>query len=228
MPGGKMYFLFTESNPKTMKGEALGYYTVVLHMIPWKYSGHQVCAMADGCEKDCLAFSGRGAMDKTVMARMRRTKAFFDDRDRFMAMMKYDIQTAQEKAKAKEMTLVVRPNGTSDIPWEKIRMASHRNIFEAFPDVQFMDYTKYHKRSVPENYHLTFSLDDHNHDVGKVWLDSGRNVSLIYDDEMPLTWNQYPTIDGDVTDLRFLDPSPRVVALRRKATRLPNYWKEAA
>lgn len=223
-----MYFLFTESNPKTQKGEALGYYTIVLHLTPWTYSGHQVCAMARGCEKTCLSFSGRGAMDKTVMARTRRTKLFFDDRERFMTMLKFDIQTAQDKARDKGMTLVIRPNGTSDIPWEKIRLGGHRNVFEAFPDVQFMDYTKYHKRSVPENYHLTFSLDDTNHEVGKRWLAEGRNVSLIYDDEMPLTWGTYATVDGDTTDLRFLDPSPRVVALKRKATRLPSYWKEAA
>ena len=223
-----MYFLFTESNPKTQKGEALGYYTVVLHMIPSTYSGHQVCAMARGCEKDCLAFSGRGAMDKTIMARMRRTKMFFEDRRRFMTMMTFDIQTAQEKAAKKGMTLVVRPNGTSDIPWEKIRADGSRNIFEKFSEVQFMDYTKYPKRTVPENYHLTFSLDGTNDDVGMEWLRSGRNVSLIYDDEMPLMWGGYATVDGDEHDLRFLDPSPRIVALRRKATRLPSYWKEAA
>lgn len=223
-----MYFLFTESNPKTQKGEALGYYTIVLHLTPWKYSGHQVCPMARGCEADCLAFSGRGAMDKTITARTRRTKMFFNDRERFMAMIKYDIETAIAKAKIKGMTLVVRPNGTSDIPWEKIRMAGHRNIFEAFPEVQFMDYTKYQKRNVPENYHLTFSLDGTNHEVGKEWLTSGRNVSLIYDGDMPATWGGYATVDGDAHDLRFLDPSPRIVALKRKATRLPVYWKEAA
>jgi hypothetical protein len=222
------YLLFTEGNPKTQKGEALGFYSIILHLLPFNYSGYQVCPKAQGCEKDCLAFSGRGPMPKTIAARDRKTKLFFEDRDTFMKMMVIDIYHAQLKAKAKNMTLVVRPNGTSDIAWEKIRTATHRNIFEEFPSVQFMDYTKIVGRQPPSNYHLTFSLDNVNELDARAWLQNNRNITAIYDEYIPAEMFGYPTIDGDVTDLRFLDPSPRVVALKRKATRLPTQFKEAA
>ena len=222
------YLLFTESNPKTKKGEALGYYSIILHLLPFNYSGYQVCPKAQGCEKECLAFSGRGPMPKTVAARDRRTKLFFEARETFMKMMTVDIYHAQIKAKARGMTLVVRPNGTSDIAWEKIRTPTHRNIFEEFPSVQFMDYTKIPNRQPPKNYHLTFSLDNVNESDARAWLSTGGNITAIYEGALPNEMFGYLTLDGDETDLRFLDLSPRVVALRRKATRLPSHLKEAA
>lgn len=222
------YALLTEDNPKTRKGEDLGYYSVILHLLPSNFSGYEVCALADSCKEKCLSWAGRGPMPNTVAARLRRTKMFFEHRAWFMGLLVNDIYLAQIKAKQQDMTLVVRPNGTSDLPWEKIRTNTHRNIMDQFPDIQFMDYTKIPGRRLPDNYHLTFSLSDNNQAAAQRWLDRGGNVAMIYDDTMPTQFMGAPTIDGDEHDLRFLDPTPRVVALRRKVTRLPMEFRAAA
>lgn len=222
------YALLTEANPKTLKSQAHGYYTVILHLMPYNFSGYQVCANADGCEKTCLMWAGRGPMPNTVAARLRRTKMFFEYRPWFMGLLVNDIFLAQLYAKQHNLTLVVRPNGTSDLPWEKIRTKNSRNIFEEYPDVQFMDYTKIPGRKIPDNYHLTFSLGNDNQLAAQRWLDRGGNVAAIYDDEMPDEIMGVPTINGDEHDLRFLDPTPRVVALKRKRTWVPAEYKEAA
>jgi hypothetical protein len=51
-------------------------------------------------------------------------------------------------------------------------------------------------------------------------LEHGINVAVVFDTkrgrELPLTWRGWPVIDGDVSDLRFLDESPRIVGLRAK------------
>lgn len=222
------YALLTESNHKTLKSQAHGYYTVILHLLPYNYSGYQVCPKADGCEKTCLAWSGRGPMSKTVAARLRRTKMFFEYRSWFMGLLVNDIFLAQLYAKQNSMTLAVRLNGTSDIPWEKIRTRNSRSILDEYPDVQFYDYTKIPGRRVPDNYALTFSLGHDNQADAQRWLNRGGNVAAIYDGDMPDEIMGVPTINGDEHDLRFLDPTPRVVALKRKRTWVPAEYKEAA
>lgn len=222
------YALLTEDNPKTRKGEELGYYSVILHLMPSDFSGHRVCVDDEHCKHTCLGFSGRGPMPQTVAARLRRTNLFFDNRKWFMAMLVNDIYLAAMTATERDMDLVVRLNGTSDIPWEKMRTLTHRNVMELFPDVQFMDYTKVFGRKVPSNYHLTFSLSETNQANALRWLEQGGNVAAIYDKDMPAEMLGYSTIDGDEHDLRFLDPTPRIVALKRKVTRIPMQFKLAA
>lgn len=212
------YYLLTQQNPKILKGEVLGWKTLILHLLPWTYSGHQVCPAANGCQRDCLAWSGRGPMINTVQARMRRTKLFFDDRQQFMQKLVADIMVAQIEANVEGMRLAIRLNGTSDLPWEKIRTATHRNVMEQFPNITFYDYTKVRgRKNLPANYRLTFS------DVGDALplLQAGHNVSVIFDNGLPETYLGFPVINGDEHDLRFLDPSPCIVGLERKTTRLP-------
>ena len=220
------YALLTESNQKTLKSQAHGYYTVILHLLPYNYSGHQVCPKADGCEKTCLAWSGRGPMSKTVAARLRRTKMFFEYRPWFMGLLVNDIFLAQLYAKQINMPLAVRLNGTSDIPWEKIRTRNSRSILEEYPDVQFYDYSRVTKRKTPSNYHLTYShVDDA---TTQSALTAGQNVAVIFDGTLPSEYLGYPVIDGDLHDLRFLDPTPCVVGLKRKRTWVPAEYREAA
>jgi hypothetical protein len=117
--------------------------------------------------------------------------------------------------------LAIRLNGTSDLPWEKIRATHARNLMEQFPSVQFYDYTKIPGRTTPDNYHLTFSEDEHNLDQCLAWLARGGNVASIFDGPMPSHHLGYPVVDGDAHDLRFLDPTPSVIGLKLKRTRMP-------
>jgi hypothetical protein len=101
-----------------------------------------------------------------------------------------------------------------------------RTIFDMFPHVQFVDYTKSVKRALahargelPPNYHLTFSRSETNEaDCLKV-LEAGGNVAVVFADGKPMRWHGYPVIDGDKHDLRHLDPRGVVVGLAPKGVK---------
>jgi hypothetical protein len=117
-------------------------------------------------------------------------------------------------------------NGTSDLSFEKYEVIRNgklfRNIFSAFPEVQFYDYTKILGRKVSEisNYHLTFSAADGNDiDVTKA-VAQGYNVAVVFGIKktlpMPEDYVGMPVFNGDDSDLRFLDPEGVVVGLYAK------------
>ena len=224
-----MLNLFTRGNPKTEKGEARGYLTSILHLAPHTLSGYQVCPMADGCEIPCLNLAGRGGMFKKgestnaiQKARIRKTRMFFENRETFMAQIVKEIVNAIKYAEKKGLIPVFRLNGTSDLPWEKFRVVingvEYRNLMEAFPDIQFYDYTKVYGRKVPSNYHLTFSRSAHNElNVVKA-IQSGINVAVVFDNKkpMPETFMGKKVINADEHDLRFLDEKGVICGLKAK------------
>ena len=231
--------LLTIGNPKVLKGMKQGYMTYILHLAPYTLSGYNVCAKATkGCIATCLNTAGRGGMFKkgettnTIQqARIRKTKLFFENRVEFMKQLVADIELAIKQCVKTNMIPVFRLNGTSDLAWEKYevtitdktgRSIVFQNIFEAFPFVTFYDYTKIPGRKVQNipNYSLTFSEADGNAlDVLNA-IRAGMNVATVFgikkNDAKPKMWNGLPVIDGDESDLRFLDPKGVVVGLFAK------------
>ena len=221
--------LFTTGNPKLMKGEKKGYLSFVLHLAPADLSGKEVCPKRTaGCTAACLNTAGRGGIFKAgattnviQQARIRKTKQFFESRDVFMFDLVRDIKNAIKQAEKKDLTPAFRLNGTSDLSWEKYTCkrdgVEYRNIFEAFPEVQFYDYTKVLGRKVADipNYHLTFSNADGNlNDVLKA--KDTMNVAVVFKKDLPATYLGKTVVNGDDTDLRFLDPKGVIVGLKAK------------
>ena len=161
--------LLTTNNVKTVKGEKLGYKTFILYMSPYKANskGKNVCSHASkGCAASCLVGSGFGGMYEGVMkGRINRTEYFLRDKIGFLNQIKGEIEKAIKLNKGKAI-VVIRLNGTSDLPYENFRIfEGGKNIFEVFPKTQFYDYTKNHNRfeqKLPKNYHLTFSRSECN------------------------------------------------------------------
>ena len=217
--------LSVAADAKTVKGQKQGYLTGVLYLAPHTISGYQVCPNAsNGCRIGCLYTAGRGVYTNTQNARIARTKAFFEHRVEFMAMLVDEIEAVIRKAKREGLTPVIRLNGTSDLPWEKIGCIRNGmafgNIMTAFPDVQFYDYTKILGRRaalLQPNYHLTFSLSEDNDAFAKLAMEQGYNVAVVMNvgrkENKPETWGGFPVHNGDETDLRFLDPDGHIVAL---------------
>jgi len=205
--------LLTVGNTKTVKGEAMGFQTYIMHLAPSTLSGYNTCPMAsEGCASACLNTAGRGRFTATQEARIRKTKWFFEDRESFMAQLVKDIHAAIRKAKREGFTPVFRLNGTSDIRWETVRVGGFDNIMDMFQSTQFYDYTKLpNRRNIPSNYHLTFSRSE----VNEHLIPQDMNVAVVFD-ELPETWNGRKVIDGTETDLRFLDPQGVVVGLLAK------------
>ncbi len=224
-----MSLLSVSADAKTVKGEALGILTGVMYFAPADISGYEVCPKATaGCKAACLYSAGRGAFSNVQQARIAKTKRFFEDRPAFLAELVEDIAKLERKAARDGMKPAVRLNGTSDIAWEKIRVKrgslEFRNVMEAFPLVQFYDYTKIAGRKAAvkiPNYHLTFSLAENNDVDAQLALDNGMNVAVVMklkrNDEKPLTFWKRPVVDGDASDVRFNDPKGgHVVALFAK------------
>jgi hypothetical protein len=231
---GNSMNLLSVGNPKVLKGMDHGFMTYILHLAPASVSGYETCPKRTaGCTSACLNTAGRGGMfrkgESTNViqeARKRKTRLFFEDRNTFMALLVADIEKAIRACTKTGFIPVFRLNGTSDLSWEKYPVArggvSYDNVFLAFPEVQFYDYTKVlgRKVSVITNYHLTFSEADGNlADVYKA-LAQGYNVATVFGlkkgTPMPTWWHGSPVFNGDDSDLRFLDPKGVVVGLYAK------------
>lgn len=211
--------LLSTGNPKLLKGEKKGYLSFVLHLAPADLSGKEVCPKRTaGCTMACLNTAGRGGIIKKgettnliQEARIRKTKMFFENREQFLKDLESDIRLGIKQAEKKGMIPVFRLNGTSDLAWEKY------GIIQKFPEVQFYDYTKIVGRKVShlKNYHLTFSKADGNDIDTRLAVNKGMNVAVVFN-EVPETFLGRPVVNGDDTDLRFLDPVSVVVGLKAK------------
>jgi len=210
------------NDAKTVKGEKLGYRTAILYLAPHTLGGGKtICPFSTaGCREVCLYSAGRGAFSNVEQARLRKTAEFLGGpiaQQEFITNLKTDITRFVEKTLDDKMIPCVRLNGTSDIRWE-----DGFHIMDLFPDVQFYDYTKYPphmRKNIPPNYHLTYSYsgDDPSRDkwVG-LWMDRGVNVATVFSHDLPDTFMGYPVLDGDVSDLRFLDAPGHIVGLKAK------------
>jgi hypothetical protein len=208
---GKIERLLTVANTKTMKGEKKGYLSAILHLSPSDRSGFNVCPLASkGCRAACLNTAGRGRFDATQAARRRKTHWYFARREEFLEQLVKEVDKHVRAAVRKSLIPCVRLNGTSDIPWEKT------GVLDAHPGVQFYDYTKVPGRPLDiPNYHLTFSLAESNAEHARAELERGCNVAAVFRDR-PATFWDHPVVDGDESDLRFLDPQGVVVGLTAK------------
>ena len=214
-----MKLLNIDANAKTVKGQGRGYMTAILYLAPADESGYEVCPMASaGCRKACLNKAGMGAFSTVQAARIAKTRLYFDDRAAFMAQLVSEVRAFIRKAIKLGLIPVVRLNGTSDIPWERVPVEGKANIMELFPSVQFYDYTKRHnRRNLPANYHLTFSLAEDNDGRASAAATNGANIAVVFrTDNFPATFMGMPVVDGDADDLRFLDGRGVVVGLKAK------------
>jgi len=215
-------------NAKTVKGQKRGYLTGVLYLASSDESGYQVCPMAkaSGCEGPCLDFAGRGKFERTRKSRIRKTRLYFENRALFLNLLRKDIKAIIRKAERENLIPCVRLNGTSDLVWSE--------IIKEFPNLQFYDYSKVFRRKLwggnyLHNYHTTLSAGKQTSD-GQIRdsLIHGNNVAMVFrnkykSDKIQINGEYYPVVDGDETDLRFLDPRGVVVALTAKGKARKDY-----
>ena len=231
--------LLSTVNAKTVKGEKLGYTTYIMYLSPHTQNskGINLCSHASkGCAKACLFGSGAARFEQVQNGKRNKTEYYLEDRTSFMLQLVKEITKAErlhaliegEEQIGKSGKVVrykkfaIRLNGTSDIPFEKI-LIDGKSIFELFPNVQFYDYTKNPKRfekKQSSNYHLTFSRSEDNDIIAEDLLNKGNNVAIVFGirniEDLPTTYKGYKVINGDETDLRFLDDKNVVVGLKYK------------
>jgi len=222
-------------NAKTIKGDGDKYETAIMYLAPFTMAGAgNVCAMAETakCHEGCLNTAGRGAFNNVQKARINKTRRYMTERPSFLADLVADLEGFTRYCAKRGIKPCVRLNGTSDIQFERnhpvIRNGErHDSVMAAFPEVQFYDYTKIYRRvdkALPGNYALTLSYSAANSDYAAEVLSrvqSGKaNMAVVYRNrakvEQVLSIMDR-VVDGDETDMRFLDPQGGyVVALYAK------------
>ena len=222
----KALFTRGESNAKTRKGLKLADVdTLILHLAPANEAGvGNVCASASpGCLAGCLYRAGRAGILKAgeqtnpiLERRKARTREYFANPAAFVDALDREIQSAKARRARTGREFVVRVNGTSDLPKVALELAARH------PDVTLYDYTKHARpwERVRANYTLTFSRTEANEAACFEALAHGVNVAVVFDTKrghaLPASYYGIPVVDGDVTDLRYLDPTGVVVGLRAK------------
>lgn len=225
----KMYGLLNVGcDYKTTKGQKLGYLTGILYLASSDTSGFaNTCPYAsEGCKLACLFTAGRGIMSNVMNARIEKTRRFKYDTRNFMLELSDTIRRIETRAHKENLLPAIRLNGTSDIPWENVKLDG-RSLMEIYPAVQFYDYTKNPVRmrqflngEMRPNYHLTFSRSETNDKQAVEFLRDGANVSVLFmvpkGSPLPKEWHGFNVIDGDITDVRFIDGRSNVIGLRAK------------
>jgi hypothetical protein len=222
------------------------YLTAIMHLSPinTKICPYQDIASCKEACLNTAGRGGiikRGETTNVIQeARKRKTNLYLEDRNTFMSYLITDIGKFVRYCKNKGKLPCIRLNGTSDIQWENIYVGDMeqyslditdiklfskkehdldcQNIFELFPDVQFYDYTKIPTRKVSEykNYHLTWSYSEANMKYAN-WFDKiAYNIAVVFNGDMPIHFKGREVINGDESDLRFLDKGNVIVGLKAK------------
>lgn len=210
--------LITQGDAKTIKGVKLGYRTGIMYLAPANESGViNVCPSASlGCMAMCLNTAGRGQMSMVQEVRRSRTIFLKTNPNDFRTILRNEVAAVIKSARRANMIPAIRINGTSDMPSLVTPLA------EEFADVQFYDYTKLPRpwTRVKSNYDITFSRSETNERDCLDALNNGINVAVVFstkkNEALPDEYLGYEVINGDETDLRFLDKKGVIVGLTAK------------
>ena len=224
--------IFSVDSAKAVKAQGYGYLNAIHYMAPADVAGvGDLCpSRTPGCTAACLGwYSGQASMvahdadiNSVRQSRMDKARRFMRDRAAYMRDVVRSIELAERKAARMGLALCVRMNGSTDISWEGIACerggARFRNLMDAFPHIQFVDYTKIAsrmRRALPANYHLTLSRTERNDATVADVVRAGGNAAVVFD-SVPAEWQGLRVIDGDAHDLRHLDPRGVIVGLTPK------------
>lgn len=211
--------IFSVDSAKAVKAQSYGYLNGIHYMAPHRTAGvGDLCGHASaGCIALCLGLhSGQAAMVKDATdlegnsvrkSRADKARRFMRDRQAYLKDVFRAIELLVARADRMGMKLCIRMNGSTDIAWEGIHYQG-KNVFDTFPDIDFVDYTKNPRRfnrPLPRNLHLTFSRSETNENDCVNLLNRGVNVAIVFE-TIPAEWNGFQVIDGDKHDLRQLDP----------------------
>jgi hypothetical protein len=218
-----------ESSPKLIKSDksGLGYLSAIQYLAPASTSGRNVCPHAsDGCREACLYTAGRGRTNGVQTARLNRTHLFFENRAEYWQTLETELEKFGKRADRLGKIPSVRLNGTSDLPFERLRP----ELFDRFDGFQFYDYTKNPNRmlrfadgEMPSNYHLTFSRSETNDNDCRKVLRNGGNVAVVFRSaDYPKWFMGGRVVDGDQHDLTFVHDAGSVLALYAKGDAKPD------
>ena len=177
------------------------------------------------CAAPCLNGSGRGAFPNVQASRKAKSDWFLSDPEKFIAQLKRELTNFSKLCTSTGVVGYVRLNVYSDVPWELSRNGS---IPQAFPELEFYDYTKLAVRlgtryyKMPRNYQLMFSYSAGTKYAKQVKLamKSPAPMSVVFDGPMPDIFLGRKVINGDESDINNLRHRGAIVGLRFKQNRI--------
>ena len=213
------------SSTKVEKGEEQGVLTMVHYGAPagqlaWAGVLNQCPDACSGCIKACLGrTAGRMVFDSVRNAQNWKTLFVWYDPQGARTLARQELKAHRRKAQKLGKLAAARWNGTTDNP-------DFADSLET-PDVVLYDYTKDnvaawrgHRGLSPV--HSTLSYNVKNGEECRNFLHYGGTVAVVFRTRdpaaFPKTWNGYPVINGDETDIRFRDPAGTVVGLTAKGS----------
>lgn len=186
------------------------YLTGILYIAPAEEGGVNVCVGSSGCCRiGCLNTAGNPAtLSIKIASRIRKAKELHLSPELFYIKLKSDILVLDNVAKHLGLKTAIRLNGTSDYDFGKDMEEFIKD--QVAKGVKFYDYTKilpkykkYHKGGL---IHHTFSRSELNDKQAQEVLKNGGNVAYVFfAKELPEYYLGHKVIDGDSSDLRFLD-----------------------
>ena len=177
------------------------------------------------CAAPCLNGSGRGAFPNVQAARKAKSEWFLSDPKGFITQLKRELTNFSKLCTRSGVVGYVRLNVYSDVPWELSRNGS---IPQAFPELEFYDYTKLAVRlgtryyKMPRNYQLMFSYSAGPKYAKQVALamKSPAPMSVVFDGPMPDMFLGRKVINGDESDINNLRHRGAIVGLRFKQSKI--------
>jgi len=226
---GVTYLGKVNNSTKHEKAKKYNEMVYSIYLSPANMSGYEVCSVrTDECTAMCLNESGRNRSNKSNrinICRIKKTRLYFEHHSFFCNWVISEINRAKNRANKLGLRFSVRLNNTSDISPETIYTkinGKRKNVLQLFPDVQFYDYTKISGRvelmKKYPNYDVTYSYNGYNMDKCIKMLNNNIRVAMVFKN-VPETFNGFKVINGDLYDMRYLDPKNVIVGLKFKKVR---------
>jgi hypothetical protein len=213
------------TNAKTAKNETKTY---ILNLAPFNLNsfGISVCPNAsEGCIASCLFSAGRGAFSNVYQSRIRKTDFYLSDKVGFCTMLWNELSDISRKAVKGNYNVAIRLNGTSDLDFFGIvKNRIGKDLF-SLTNLVFYDYTKlngkvlkYQEQRNSGQYYLTFSRSENNWADCLTALNMGVNVAVVFGSDAlkPNTFEGFPVVDGDLSDIVMMETKGSILALRAK------------
>lgn len=200
--------LLTLSSAKLDKASVAGKYLQAgLNLQPANSSGVEMCPGSIGspCRDMCLDTSGRNIFDEAWNARQWKTVWYRTSPSTFFTQLVKEVAKFERYARLKDLVPVFRADLLSDTALGA-RLSS---VFRG-RKILFSDYTKIPEKAFrslkADNYHVSLSYSGLNWASCEDFLEAGGRVSMVFEGELPTSYESYPVVNGDKHDFHFLAP----------------------
>ena len=210
------YIIRSDSNRK-LSLDVPGYSGIAgLTLTPATYGPATTCKFFTHCKDLCVLTHGRGAFESVIRARSARVALLMDQPEAAAILLAHDIDRYSRAFDKWGL----RMNVASDLAWEIVAPWMIARAVTGGGSVY--DYSKRWDRDPDPapGYRLTFSAAGHSIEEIGAKVSTGANVAIVLPIDkgspVPALWHGMSVIDGDLHDLRALDPRGVIVALRAK------------